>query len=62
MDYILFLKKNIEDVRPNPEEVDEVKWIDKSELLRFLEEKNSINEKTTPWFKKIIDEKLFSWW
>jgi len=36
VDYIFFLRKNIEDINPNPEEIDEYSWVDRNNLKDFL--------------------------
>lgn len=62
LDYLLFVKKDISDINFNKEEVGEVAWVKKDQLLQFLKEKEGKQEKTSPWFRKIVDYKLLDWW
>lgn len=39
VDYLLFVKKDISDINFNKEEVGEVAWVKKDQLLQFLKEK-----------------------
>ncbi|EAR97538.1 isopentenyl-diphosphate delta-isomerase (macronuclear) [Tetrahymena thermophila SB210] len=62
LDYIFFMRKNLSEISPNPEEIEEYEWIDLKNLEEFLKHKESLGQKTTPWFRKIIDNRLSKWW
>lgn len=54
MDHLYLLVKDVE-MKPNPEEVMETKWVDPAELRSELAERP---EEFTPWFKVIAKEFL----
>ncbi|MEE9406087.1 MAG: isopentenyl-diphosphate Delta-isomerase [Candidatus Aenigmarchaeota archaeon] len=51
----VFLGTYDSDIKPNPDEVDELKWADTDELKRDIE---AHPEKYSPWFKILIDRVL----
>lgn len=59
IDYILFIRKNVT-VKPNPEEVSDVRYVSMSEL------KDMMNPSTgllwSPWFRIIAEQFLVHWW
>lgn len=58
MDYILFIKTNV-DVNPNPNEVRAIQWVTPESLKKQFEDPSL---KFTPWFKLICNSMLFEWW
>ncbi|KAJ1333719.1 isopentenyl-diphosphate Delta-isomerase [Microdochium nivale] len=58
IDYILFIKANV-DVVANPNEVRDTKWVSPDELREFFK---TPELKFTPWFKLICESMLFEWW
>lgn len=59
IDYILFLQKNV-DVKPNPDEVSEVRWVKRANLD---DEIGKLKQPLTPWFELILKSgKLRQWW
>lgn len=59
IDYILFLQKEV-DVKPNPGEVSEVRWIKRSNLDKEIA---SLDAPLTPWFELILKSgRLGLWW
>lgn len=58
IDYLLFLKQDLP-LKPNPEEVSEVRYIAQSEFNNFL---NELKEPITPWFKLVAENRLQIWW
>eukprot|EP01112_Ceratiomyxa_fruticulosa_P008847 TRINITY_DN2291_c0_g1_i3.p1 TRINITY_DN2291_c0_g1~~TRINITY_DN2291_c0_g1_i3.p1 ORF type:complete len:310 (-),score=57.32 TRINITY_DN2291_c0_g1_i3:67-996(-) len=76
VDYILLIQKDV-DITPNPEEVADVKWLDKDELYTMIQnaklgEGKEVGDSgevyVTPWFKLIVtpsggDQSLLEkWW
>eukprot|EP00210_Caulerpa_lentillifera_P004420 g4217.t1 len=59
MDYILFIKKSVE-LKPNPEEVCEVKYVHLEELKEMMLPNNGL--KWSPWFRIIEKNFLENWW
>lgn len=58
VDYILFIKADV-DVVPNPNEVQDTKYVSPDELkAMFADGKLAF----TPWFKLICESMLFEWW
>lgn len=58
IDYILFLQTDI-DVKPNPNEVSEIKYVSKENLNSFL---SNLKAPLTPWFEMILKHRLPLWW
>ena len=61
MDYILIAQKDVE-VKPNPNEVRDVKYVDQDQLKQFLEEGRAKGLKFTPWFQLVVQHFIFKWW
>jgi isopentenyl-diphosphate delta-isomerase len=61
MDYILLMRTR-EDLKlsPNPEEVEDWKWVGPQELKEMMREDNSLL--WSPWFRIIEREFLHKWW
>lgn len=57
IDYILFLQRDL-NIKPNPDEVSEVRWIARSEIDNFMK----ITPLFTPWFLHIYKHYLLNWW
>ena len=56
LNYIFFIKKNLREINFNPEEIEEIFWIKKEDLIDFLKEKKEKSgELPTPWFSKIVE-------
>jgi len=60
IDYILFIQADV-DLKPNPEEVDEVKWVDQDELEDMMESKSN-GLLWSPWFQFIMEKWGHTWW
>ena len=58
MDYILFIKTNV-DVNPNPNEVQAIQYVTPQSLKEQFADPSL---KFTPWFKLICNSMLFEWW
>mmetsp|Transcript_4162 Transcript_4162/g.10694 ORF Transcript_4162/g.10694 Transcript_4162/m.10694 type:complete len:315 (-) Transcript_4162:101-1045(-) len=58
VDYILLIKAQV-DVKPNPEEVGDFKYVKPSELRLMMDSKDLL---WSPWFRIIVREFLHSWW
>lgn len=58
IDYILFLQKDV-DLKPNPGEVSEIKFIKREELDKTMDE---LKSPLTPWFRLILKYRLKLWW
>ncbi|KAL5292154.1 IDI1 family protein [Megaselia abdita] len=58
LDYLLFLQKDV-DLDPNPNEVSEVRYVQRQNVERTL---NNLEAPLTPWFKLILEHKLCFWW
>nr|BAN21111.1 isopentenyl-diphosphate delta isomerase [Riptortus pedestris] len=58
IDYVLLIKKDVS-IKPNPEEVSEIRFVSKHAFSDFI---NNLNEPVTPWFKLIANSKLRLWW
>lgn len=62
VDYILFAQKDLP-LQPNPEEVDEVKYVTPAGLKQLLSDAStSPVPLVTPWFRLICNNFLYQWW
>lgn len=59
MDYILFVKVDVP-LSPNPEEVQDVKYVTASELQAMMRPDSGL--KWSPWFRIIAKNFLYKWW
>jgi len=64
IDHCFFIKKDFKesDFKPNGDEIQNVKWVGKDEIMNFLRERYEQNEFISPWFGAIMHYKLFEWW
>jgi len=61
IDYILLLKGDSFDVAPNPEEVDDTRWVTPGELREMMRPESGL--KWSPWFRIIAERFLLpAWW
>ena len=58
VDYILIIKADVNHT-PNPNEVQDSKFISKNELKTMMKNETL---KFTPWFKLICETLLYKWW
>lgn len=61
VDHLMFLKKEVE-VKANPAEVCEVKYVSPDQLRAEFEVAKQNPEHLTPWFQMIAEQLLFGWW
>jgi isopentenyl-diphosphate Delta-isomerase len=59
LDYILFARQDVS-LSPNPEEVDEVKYVTQQELKGMMHPDSGL--RWSPWFRIIAEHFLFRWW
>jgi isopentenyl-diphosphate delta-isomerase len=59
IDYILFVKANVQ-LKPNPEEVKDVKYVTLSELKAMMQPDSGLL--WSPWFRIIAEQFLVHWW
>ncbi len=59
IDYILFIKKNVQ-LKPNPEEVRDTKYVTISELRAMMDPSSGLL--WSPWFRIIAEKFLVHWW
>lgn len=60
LDYLLLVRVSQVELRPNPEEVEAVRWVSPSELQIMMDP--SSGYKWSPWFRIIAEQLLPSWW
>ncbi|KAK4356699.1 hypothetical protein RND71_025670 [Anisodus tanguticus] len=62
-DYLLFMVREV-NMKPNPDEVAEVKYVNREQLKELLRKADAGEEglKLSPWFRLIVDNFLFKWW
>ncbi|XP_023516108.1 isopentenyl-diphosphate Delta-isomerase I isoform X2 [Cucurbita pepo subsp. pepo] len=63
LDYLLFIVRDVK-VNPNPDEVADVKYVNKEQLKELLRKADAGEEglKLSPWFRLVVDNFLFKWW
>ena len=63
MDYLLFMVRDVE-LSPNPEEVADVKYVNRDELKELLKKADAGEGgiKLSPWFRLVVDNFLMGWW
>ncbi|XP_051116471.1 isopentenyl-diphosphate Delta-isomerase I [Andrographis paniculata] len=63
LDYLLFIVRDVR-VMPNPDEVADVKYVNRDELKELLRKADAGEGglKLSPWFRLVVDNFLFKWW
>lgn len=63
LDYLLFIVRDV-NVNPNPDEVADIKYVNRDELKELLRKADAGEEglKLSPWFRLVVDNFLFKWW
>lgn len=61
VDYILFLKKDV-NLKPNPNEVMRVEYVSLAGFADFQRSLEKDNIPFTPWFNLILNSHLMNWW
>lgn len=61
VDYILFVKTDV-DINPNPEEVQNFKYVNQIELKEMIQKSLQKEILLTPWFDLIANSYLWKWW
>ncbi|KAK6156471.1 hypothetical protein DH2020_010719 [Rehmannia glutinosa] len=63
LDYLLFIVRDVK-VHPNPDEVADVKYVNREDLKEILRKADAGEEgvKLSPWFRLVVDNFLFKWW
>ncbi|KAK9141135.1 hypothetical protein Scep_010816 [Stephania cephalantha] len=63
LDYLLFIIRDVK-VEPNPDEVADVKYVNREQLKELLRKANAREEdlKLSPWFRLVVENFLFKWW
>uniref|UniRef100_A0A7N0ZYI3 isopentenyl-diphosphate Delta-isomerase n=1 Tax=Kalanchoe fedtschenkoi TaxID=63787 RepID=A0A7N0ZYI3_KALFE len=63
LDYLLFIVKDVS-VNPNPDEVADIKYVNKEQLRELLRKADAGEEglKLSPWFRLVVDNFLYKWW
>ena len=63
VDYLLFMVRDV-NVNPNPDEVADIKYVNREELKELLRKADAGEGglKLSPWFRLVVDNFLFKWW
>lgn len=63
LDYLLFIVRDV-GMNPNPDEVADVRYVNREELKEILRKADSGEDgvKLSPWFRLVVDNFLFKWW
>ncbi|MBT4059430.1 MAG: isopentenyl-diphosphate delta-isomerase [Euryarchaeota archaeon] len=61
LDHILFIKADVTlDINPN--EIDEVRWVNQQELAELVNGSPTNGQHIAPWFREINDRFVSNWW
>uniref|UniRef100_A0A0D9WGI2 isopentenyl-diphosphate Delta-isomerase n=1 Tax=Leersia perrieri TaxID=77586 RepID=A0A0D9WGI2_9ORYZ len=63
LDYLLFMVRDVK-LNPNPEEVADIKYVNRDELKQLLKmaDAGEGGIKLSPWFRLVVDNFLMGWW
>ncbi|MCL7039579.1 hypothetical protein MKW94_028588 [Papaver nudicaule] len=61
LDYLLFIVRDVK-MHPNPDEVADVKYVNREELKDLVKKADAGEVKLSPWFRLVVDNFLFKWW
>ncbi|CAD6333814.1 unnamed protein product [Miscanthus lutarioriparius] len=63
LDYLLFMVHDVK-LNPNPEEVADVKYMNRDQLKELLRKADAGEDgvKLSPWFRLVVDNFLMGWW
>jgi len=63
VDYLLFIIRDVS-MNPNPDEVANVKYVNRKELKEICRKADAGEEdvKLSPWFRLVVDNFLYNWW
>ena len=63
VDYLLFIVWDVK-VQPNPDEVADVKYVNREELKELIRKADAGEDgvKISPWFRLVVDNFLMGWW
>jgi isopentenyl-diphosphate Delta-isomerase len=63
VDYLLFMVRDV-NLNPNPEEVADVKYVNRDQLKELLRKADAGEDgvKMSPWFRLVVDNFLMGWW
>ncbi|KAL2555436.1 Isopentenyl-diphosphate Delta-isomerase I [Forsythia ovata] len=63
LDYLLFIVRDVK-VHPNPDEVADIKYVNREQLKELLRKADAGEEglKLSPWFRLVVDNFLLKWW
>ncbi|WVZ98545.1 hypothetical protein U9M48_043974 [Paspalum notatum var. saurae] len=63
LDYLLFMVRDVK-LNPNPEEVADVKYMNRDQLKELLRKADAGEDgvSLSPWFRLVVDNFLMGWW
>ncbi|KAJ4766192.1 Isopentenyl-diphosphate delta-isomerase [Rhynchospora pubera] len=61
LDYLLFIVRDV-NVHPNPDEVADVKFMNREQIKELLKKADAGEVKLSPWFRLVVDNFLMQWW
>ncbi|KAF3334317.1 isopentenyl-diphosphate Delta-isomerase I-like protein [Carex littledalei] len=61
LDYLLFIVRDV-NLRPNPDEVADVKYVNREQINELLKKADAGEVKLSPWFRLVVDNFLMEWW
>nr|AHA43673.1 isopentyl pyrophosphate isomerase [Plagiochasma appendiculatum] len=63
LDYLLYMKRDVS-VKPNPEEVADVQYVNKEQLQELVNKAKTGADgvKLSPWFQLVVENFLYDWW
>ncbi|KAJ3671948.1 hypothetical protein LUZ60_008027 [Juncus effusus] len=61
LDYLLFIVRDV-NLKPNPDEVAEVKYVNRDGIKELIKRADAGEVKLSPWFRLVVDNFLMIWW
>jgi isopentenyl-diphosphate Delta-isomerase len=61
VDYLLFIVCDV-NMCPNPDEVADVKYVNREQIKELLKKADAGEVKLSPWFRLVVDNFLMKWW
>lgn len=61
VDYLLFIVRDV-NLHPNPDEVADVKYVNREQIKELLKKADAGEVKLSPWFRLVVDNFLMEWW
>jgi len=62
IDSCYIVKRDFNEIDFNKDEIKEIKWVKKKDIINFIQKRIDNKENITPWFEMILKHFFFKWW